>query len=37
MKEKFKIVLPWLVKLYFIYSIILDTFVVGGIVWLILN
>lgn len=35
MKNRFKIVLPWLIKLYFIYSIILDTFVVGGIIWLI--
>tara|TARA_Y100001963_G_scaffold122628_1_gene172044 strand:+ start:459 stop:572 length:114 start_codon:yes stop_codon:yes gene_type:complete len=37
MREKFKIVLPWLFKLYLVYSIILDTVVVGGIFWLILK
>ncbi len=35
MKEKFKTCLPWLVKAYLIYSVILDACVVGGIVWLI--
>ena len=37
MRDKIKIVLPWLFKLYLVYSIILDTIVVGGIVWLILK
>jgi hypothetical protein len=35
MKEKFKTYLPWLVKAYLVYSVILDACVVGGIVWLI--
>ena len=35
MKAKFKTYMPWLVKAYLIYSVILDACVVGGIVWLI--
>ena len=37
MKEKLKICLPWLVKAYLVYSVILDACVVGGIAWLIIK
>ena len=37
MKEKLKICVPWLVKAYLVYSVILDACVVGGIAWLIIK
>tara|TARA_A100001391_G_scaffold161253_1_gene120084 strand:- start:435 stop:554 length:120 start_codon:yes stop_codon:yes gene_type:complete len=35
MKNKFKIILPWLIKAYLCYSIVSETIVIGGVIYLI--
>jgi|TARA_B100001996_G_C18224621_1_gene425066 hypothetical protein len=37
MNKKFKIVLPYIIKIYLAYSIVSETIVLGGIVYLIFN
>jgi len=37
MKEKFKFYMPWLIRAYLIYSVILDACVIGGIIYLIIK
>lgn len=37
MKEKFKLYMPWLLRAYLVYSVILDACVLSGIVYLIIK
>jgi hypothetical protein len=37
MKEKFKCYMPWLIRAYLVYSVILDACVIGGIIYLIIK